>query len=140
MIAAEIGVRALVAPMRPPQKKPRSPNGRIAPYGARVLVFDTETTADFSQRLLFGFFMLVVDGKLELEGAIVPSWVSAKKRKIIEAELADSRRPILTLEWFIEDVFYPETWGLGALCVGFNLPFRPIASGDPRRLWARRVS
>jgi hypothetical protein len=123
VIRAQIGVRALVAPptcLSP--KRPHKPGGRIAPYGQRVLVFDTETTSDFSQKLLFGFFLLVAGRKVELEGAILPTWVPAAKRKIIERELGPPPT-ILTPEQFVEDLFYPEVWDLGALCVGFNLPF-----------------
>lgn len=123
MTIAEIGIRALVAPVHAPPKNPRKPSGRIARYGKRVLVFDTETTVDFRQSLLFAFFLLVVDGRIELEGAIVPEWVPTDKREIITAKLADERHPILTPRWFIDDVFYPEVWSLGTLCVTFNAPW-----------------
>ena len=44
---------------------------RPQPYGERVLVFDTETTTDAAQRLLFGFFRLYERDRLILEGIIV---------------------------------------------------------------------
>jgi len=44
---------------------------RSEPIGKRVLVFDTETTTDYTQALLFGFYQLRVDDQLEDEGIIV---------------------------------------------------------------------
>ena len=44
---------------------------RAIPFDERVLVFDTETTTDFTQRLLFGVFRNYVHGEL-LEEASVP--------------------------------------------------------------------
>ena len=55
---------------RAPRKKAKPP-WRPQPYGQRVLVFDTETTTDAAQRLLFGFFRLYEHDRLILEGLIV---------------------------------------------------------------------
>src|SRR5207249_2762735 len=42
--------------------------GRLTRIGERVLIFDTETTADEVQSLRFGFFRLYVNEACEREG------------------------------------------------------------------------
>ncbi len=56
---------------RTPRKRSVKPPWRPQRYGERVLVFDTETTTDAAQRLLFGFFRLYERDRLILEGLIV---------------------------------------------------------------------
>jgi hypothetical protein len=41
----------------------------------------------------------------------------------IQEYAAKCRLPIYSRERFVEEVFYPEIYVLGTLCVGFNLPF-----------------
>ena len=72
--AVSTAVRAWVEPRKPRRwrKSPAQPvPWRPQPYGERVLVFDTETTTDAAQRLLFGFFRLYERDRLILEGIIV---------------------------------------------------------------------
>ena len=42
---------------------------------------------------------------------------------MIAERASKSRLPIYSRERFVEDVFYPEVYREGTLCVGFNLPF-----------------
>ena len=44
---------------------------RSAPFWKRVLVFDTETTTDFLQRLLYGIFHIYDSGQLIQEGIVL---------------------------------------------------------------------
>ncbi len=96
---------------------------RPMPYGKRVLVFDTETTTDFTQRLLFGFFRVYVDDRLLIEGLIIADTLSAVEADVLATYAKRNRLPVYTREEFVERVFYPEVYALGTICVGFNLPF-----------------
>lgn len=123
MITVETAIRAWVETA----KKRRSKRGpipwRSAPYGYRVLVLDTETTTDYTQRLLFGFFRLYQGDRLMLEGIIAADTVDYEAMAAINEYAAKCRLPIYSRERFVEEVFYPEVYELGTLCVGFNLPF-----------------
>jgi hypothetical protein len=92
-------------------------------YGDRVLVFDTETTIDAAQRLLFGFFRLYERDSLVREGIIVADSLDHASMVAIAEYAARCRLPIYSRERFVEEVFYPEVYVEGTLCVGFNLPF-----------------
>ena len=96
---------------------------RPQPYGQRVLVFDTETTTDAAQRLLFGFFRLYEEDRLIREGLIAADVLDQDAMEAIVEYAARCRLPIYSRERFVEEVFYPEAYVLGTLCVGFNLPF-----------------
>lgn len=124
MIAVETAIRAWIEP----KKRRRGARGRrIAfrpqPYGKHVLVFDTETTTDHAQRLLFGFFRLYEDSRLILEGLIVTDLLAHDEMEAVSAYAAKCGLPIYNREAFVEEVFFPEVYLRGTLCVGFNLPF-----------------
>lgn len=125
MIHAHTAIRAWVeVPRRARRATTRmAVPWRPQPYGQRVLVFDTETTTDHTQRLLFGFFRLYNGDRLVLEGLIAADTLDYRAMEAINAYAAKSRLPIYSRERFIEEVFYPEVYELGTLCVGFNLPF-----------------
>lgn len=130
MIAVETAIRAWVKPDKKHKKrtkhakraKPETP-WRPQPYGERVLVFDTETTTDHAQRLLFAFFRIYERDKLVLEGIIAADVLDHQAMEAISTYAARHRLPIYSRERFVEEVFYPEVYELGTLCVGFNLPF-----------------
>jgi hypothetical protein len=96
---------------------------RPQPYGARALVFDTETTVDAAQRLLFGFFRLYVHDRPIREGLIVADVLDYGQMEALVEYATKHRLEIFSRERFVEEVFYPEVYVLGTLCVGFNLPF-----------------
>ncbi len=57
----------------------------MSPFDENVLVFDTETTADVEQRLLYGTFRLYRDRTLVEEGVFYADQLSrAKKKQIID--------------------------------------------------------
>jgi hypothetical protein len=123
-------IRAWVEPWKPGRNKRRNPKAkpkpvpwRPQPYGERVLVFDTETTVDAAQRLLYGFFRLYERDHLIREGIIVADVLDHDAMIAIAEYRAKCRLPIYSRERFIEEVFYPEVYAEGTLCVGFNLPF-----------------
>jgi hypothetical protein len=105
-----------------PRKKAK-PAWRPQRYGDRVLVFDTETTTDAAQRLLFGFFRLYDRDRLILEGLIVGDVLDYAAMTTLTEYAARCRLPIYSRQRFVEEVFYPEIYVEGTLCVGFNLPF-----------------
>jgi hypothetical protein len=108
---------------RNPKAKPKPVPWRPQPYGERVLVFDTETTVDEAQRLLFGFFRLYERDRLIREGIVAADVLDHEWMIAIAEYRAQCRLPIYSRERFVEEVFYPEVYGEGTLCVGFNLPF-----------------
>ncbi|MFY9737683.1 MAG: hypothetical protein WAK11_01395, partial [Candidatus Cybelea sp.] len=123
-------IRAWVEPWKPHRHKRRNPKAkpkpvpwRPQPYGERVLVFDTETTVDAAQRLLFGFFRLYERDRLVREGIIVADLLDHESMIAISEYAAKCRLRIYSRERFVEEVFYPEVCAEGSLCVGFNLPF-----------------
>jgi hypothetical protein len=120
----DTAVRAWVVPDQP--RRPPLPHEigwRAVALDERVLVFDTETTIDFTQRLLFGVFRNYVHGQLLQEGLFLGDSVSAADEAVARAFATKRNLPIYTRTEFIEAVFYPEVYVQGALCVGFNLPF-----------------
>lgn len=123
MIRVQTAIRAWVEPNRSRRKRPAAVPWRPMPYGERVLVFDTETTTDSTQRLLYGFFRLYESDRLILEGVIMAETLSTDQIAIITAYARRNRLRAYTREEFVEGVFYPEVYALGTLCAGFNLPF-----------------
>ncbi|MDA0525458.1 DNA polymerase [Methanococcoides alaskense] len=90
----------------------------------RVLVFDTETTTDEYQNFKIGYFQIYQDGYIQHEGLFYdPSMLTEKEEKTFSVHAKKNDISLYLLEEFIDDVFYPEIFGLHTLCVGFNLPF-----------------
>jgi hypothetical protein len=89
------------------------------------LVWDTETTTDFTQRLLFGFYRVYEDDELVEggEGLIIADDLSKSELEFAQSWALNHNLPVRTHLEFVEQVLYPEVYGLGTLCVGFNLPF-----------------
>ena len=123
MIPVETAIRAWVQPKRKRRKRPGPVPWRPAGYGERLLFFDTETTRDFTQRLLFGVFRICEQDRLLIEGIVEYDGLSEAQRGVIRSYALRLHLPVYTLEEFIERVFYPEVYVRGTLCVGFNLPF-----------------
>lgn len=120
----DTAVRAWVVPPQPrslplPQELPWRANS----FDERVLVFDTETTTDFTQRLLFGVFRNYVHDELLQEGLFLGDSVDEEEADIARAYARTHDLRIYSRSEFVEKVFYPEVYMQGALCVGFHLPF-----------------
>lgn len=109
----------------------------MLPSGA-VLVFDTETTVDESQALLFGcwrYYRPGPGGRLVLgdEGLFYADELPTESPKALlvlreYAATAATAAPggrlrLLSRDHFINQVFYPAAYDNRATVVGFNLPF-----------------
>ncbi len=90
----------------------------------KILVFDTETTNDVYQNLTFGSFVLIDNGIVESSGIFYnQKGFSIKDLQEIREFCSKRLLKLLTLEEFVNGVFYPKVYYQGYLCVGFNLPF-----------------
>lgn len=145
----------------PPPRRSRRRN-RTTPQ--RSLVFDTETTTDPSQRLLYGVWRYYVDRPKVLpcrvcveEGlfhadelprerpddyAALADYVAAHRADVFPGR--DERLRLLSRDAFVEQVLYRYAWRQHATVVGFNLPFDAsrlaIGASPARRRYAGGMS
>jgi hypothetical protein len=104
-----------VATKEPRTKAPKTPGW--------LLVFDTETTTDESQRLRFGTYQLWEKGRLQEKGLFYDK-VTAAELNTLRAEAPKHRcAEPLSVSDFIHTIFLPVAFKAGGLVVGFNLPF-----------------
>lgn len=89
----------------------------------RILVFDTETTTDEYQNLLFGSFKIYDHGKLVYQGLFYGENVKKKELDILREYAKKHDIPLYPVGKFVDCVFLPEVYELKTLCIGFNLPF-----------------
>ncbi len=121
----EVAVRAFAVPRKRPVRG-RRPRRQVAelPPSEWALVLDTETTTDPAQRLRFGAYQVRRSGELLEEGLFVDrEALDAEELALVERYAAKEKLRVLTVEAFVDEVFYPLIWERGAVCVGFNLPF-----------------
>ena len=89
-----------------------------------VLVFDTETTDDETQRFRFGTFQLWEGGRREAHGVLLdPDATTDVEKRNLETETRKLKCKLLTVADFMEKIFFPAAYKAGATIVGFNLPF-----------------
>jgi hypothetical protein len=94
-----------------------------------VLVFDTETTTDAAQRLLFGSYRVYRRGELVQEGLIAGEGLDQAQRAVLEAYVRDldadhgGELRLLSRAAFAEEVLWRIGYVARARIVGFNLPF-----------------
>jgi hypothetical protein len=120
----DTAVRAWVEPKQPRRSPPqRELPWRAIRFDERVLVFDTETTTDFTQRLLFGVFRNYEHGELLEEALFLGDNISDSEKATARAYASARELTVYTRTEFVEKIFYPEVYVQGSLCVGFNLPF-----------------
>jgi len=114
----EIAVRAYVKPRV--TMRFEKPTQVEIPNNARVLVFDTETTIDQYQNLLFGSYS-IYDSNVKVESGIFydPKFVSKKNLEILKKQ-SDK---VIPVRKFVDEIFLPEVYEAQTLCIGFNLPF-----------------
>ncbi len=124
-----VAVRCFVLPRRVRRAFQKLvPRGwRSSPLSARVLVFDAETTTEAYQNFLIGSFQISVFhlGKYTCvqQGVIVGDALSKAEIQIVEAYARARRLRAYSRDEFVRNIFLPEVYDLGTLCVGFNLPF-----------------
>lgn len=94
------------------------------PASEWVLVFDTETTTDPSQRLRFGTFQVRYRGELVQTGIFYePSALSEFDRDTLAGFAQSIGCEFLAREDFVEKVFFRVGYDFRGIIVGFNLPF-----------------
>lgn len=116
-----IAVRAYVplAEPEPPRKSRPMPGP-----SEWVLIIDTETTTDPSQRLRFGSFQLRKSGALEKSGLFYDAKALSKRdQQILVSYARANGLELMPVADFVEDVFFKLGYDLRATIVGFNLPF-----------------
>lgn len=98
---------------------------RSLPIGARLLVFDTETTADEYQALRFGFYRIYERGRLAEEGLFVSEFLEAKEPQATALckDYADKHSLNYLTRREFAYLLIREGYGIGTLIVGFNLPY-----------------
>jgi hypothetical protein len=115
-----IAVRAHVPPIK--ERRPR----RLTEGPDLVLVFDTETSVDAAQRLLFGSYRVYREGRLIEEGLFHGE---DNVREVLEAYArahSDDRGGhlrVLSRAEFVERLVWRIGYVARARIVGFNLPF-----------------
>jgi len=94
-----------------------------------MLVWDTETRIDATQRLTFGSYRFIVGGHCLEEGLFYADDLPEEDRRILEqyiathvADAADKRLRLRTRRQFI-DIIYRGVYKGRCLLIGFNLPF-----------------
>jgi len=94
-----------------------------------MLVFDTETRVDETQRLTFGSYRFFTGGECQEEGLFFGTDLPFQDRQVLEryateysAEAANTELKLLTLPQFLSK-FYLAAYKGRCLLVGFNLPF-----------------
>ena len=94
-----------------------------------MLVFDTETRVDETQRLMFGSYRFFRNGECQEEGLFFADDLAERERNILEryvkehrAEAANTELKLLTLSKFLAK-FYRAGYKGRCLLVGFNIPF-----------------
>lgn len=119
-----ISVRAFVPMLDPPKlaKKTFKKLRRVSPY---TLIFDCETKTDSGQSLRFGAYQLRKGDDLIEVGIFGDKQGLTTKEQATLRAYAKTHRGVklLTLDRFVNDVFYNRGYALRANIVGFNLPF-----------------
>lgn len=136
MSTREIPVAVRAHTVIPKVKKPQFPDRKVdlrLPYGVRVLVIDTETTIDIYQNLLFGLAVIYespsqedqvyVHGEEKKAYLFYGENLSPDNMSTLKEFAKERGAKLLSRNDFIYQVFWPEVWELGTVCVGFNLPF-----------------
>lgn len=123
-----LAIRAYPAP---PSKPERKKSARPAALPDPMLVFDTETRTDATQRLMFGSYHFYAKGKCLEEGLFYPNDLSPSECAILKQYAAAHSASgikgeppfrLLSLAEFL-DRFYKAAYKGRCLVVGFNLPF-----------------
>jgi DNA polymerase family B len=126
VISVPIGIRVYPDPPDR-ERRPRSDKRWQRPTA--MLVFDTETRIDASQRLMFGSYRFIETGVCLEEGLFYADDLPSKDQKILErfvanhkAEATNDKLQLLARKQFLNR-FYTAAYKARCLVVGFNLPF-----------------
>lgn len=105
------------------EKSDFEPNNKPKSSNSVILAFDTETTSDQYQNLLFGTCGKWVNGKLQYFYLFYADELEKSKIDIIKSLGESKKYIVLSRKEFVERIFYPNVYHARAKCVGFNLPF-----------------
>jgi hypothetical protein len=89
------------------------------------LIFDTETTTDQNQNLLFGSCLI----RIKISSGFKEEWylfygnIPEDKKEIIEDYGKEHNIKVMSVRDFIHGIFYPYAYRMKAEVIGFNLPF-----------------
>jgi hypothetical protein len=89
------------------------------------LIFDTETTTDQYQNLLFGSCLV----RTKISSGFKGEWylfygnISEENRKTIEQYGKEHNINVMSVRGFVDDIFYHYAYRIRAEVIGFNLPF-----------------
>jgi DNA-binding phage protein len=93
-------------------------------YSNWLLILDTETTTDELQNLRFGSFQLRKLGEIQRRGFFFDDRTLAPSElQLLYDHCVDKDIELLSVEQFVEEIFFSYVYDLDALCIGFNLPF-----------------
>lgn len=105
-------------------KKPTRQFIEPKPNSSIVLAFDTETTIDEYQNLLFGSCGIWINGILNQFCLFFNDEIlKEKESEIIKGYASKNGYKALTRKDFVEQIFFPYVYRARAKCIGFNLPF-----------------
>ncbi len=99
------------------KQKPLNPNT------STVLVFDTETTIDERQKLLFGSCGLWVNDEQRKFYVFYADDLKQKDIGVIKRYCKKHNYKVYSRSEFIEKIFIPNVLDKRAVCVAFNMPF-----------------
>ena len=107
----------------PPKSKKDTRSRKSWQLPDAMLVFDTETRTDATQRLTFGSYRFFVGGQCLKESLFYGDDLPEKDRRVLERYVATHRGlDLLTRRQFLEKLYRAAYKGR-CLLVGFNLPF-----------------
>ena len=110
-----------------PSQKPNKTFRQLEPNENIVLSFDTETTNDIYQKLLFGSCSVYRYGKLFKTWIFHGEELEKPKHKqefeILQKYAKQNGIELVSREQFVSDVFLEYAYFQRALVIGFNLPF-----------------
>src|SRR5262249_39932505 len=113
----------------PPEQERRFSSEKKWRRPEAMLVFDTETRTDPTQRLTFGSYRFIVAGECLEEGLFYADDLPTRDRKVLEqyvvAHSAKADKPnllLLTRRQFLKKL-YKAAYKGRCLVVGFNLPY-----------------
>jgi len=121
---SKIAVRGFTQKLEKPKEKGGSKDFRTPLSHSRVLALDTETVPDEYQNLKIGYFQIFHDGYFYYDGLFYdPTNLSEREINTVKEYSKTHGIDLYLLDEFVDDVFYPEVFGLQTLCNGFNLAF-----------------
>lgn len=103
--------------------KPYGKNNKSKYVKPIVVAFDTETTKDKYQNLLYGSCGVWIKGREIGFCIFYADDLNEEKITVIKDYATIKGYKVLSRKEFLEQIFYPYVYNDRAVCIGFNLPF-----------------